>query len=125
KVRIELVLHIDRSAVARDCLFERHDLDTRTLGPPLAFDRLVVDAHPGDAGADAFAHHAPYRHDSAMTGVAVHDDREFDGLGDPAGNRHAFGHCRGADIGETGIGANHPRSADKPRLTSAELHDPR
>jgi hypothetical protein len=37
---------------------------------------LVVDAHRGDAGTDAFTHHAPDRHDSAMTGAAVDDHRE-------------------------------------------------
>jgi hypothetical protein len=96
----------------------------RALGPPLAFDRLVVDAHPGDAGADALAHHPPHRHDPAVTGVAVHDHREFDGLSDPAGDGHAFGQGRGADIGQPCVGADHPRGADKARLAPSELHDP-
>jgi len=125
KVGIELVLHVDRGAVASDRLFDRHDLDPGALGPALAFDWLVVDAHAGDAGADAFAHHPSHRHDPAVTGVTIHDHREFDGLGDPAGDRHAFGHRRGADIGEAGIGADHARGADKAGLAPAELHDPR
>src|ERR1700730_11516757 len=76
KVGIELVLHGDGGAITGDRLLDRYDLDPGTLGLALSFDRLVVDAHPGDAGADALAHHAPHRHDPAVTGVAVHDHPE-------------------------------------------------
>ena len=62
---------------AGDRVFERHHLDPGILGLALAFDRLVVDAHPGDAAADAFPDHAAHRHaDPAMPGVAVHDHRD-------------------------------------------------
>src|SRR5215510_2522969 len=33
-------------------------------------------------------------------------------------------HRRGADIGQTGIGANHPASADEQRLATRHLHNP-
>src|SRR5262249_47273385 len=108
EVGIELVLHVDCGAIASDRLFERYHFDPGTLGPPLTLDRLVVYAHPGNAGADALAHHPPHRPDPAVTGIAVHDHREFDGLGDPAGDRHAFGQGRGADIGQPRVGADHP-----------------
>jgi hypothetical protein len=124
KVRVELVLHVDRRPVARNRLVERHDLDAGALGLALAFDRLVVDADPGNPGSDAFADHAPHRHDAAVPGVAVHDHRDRHGVGNPAGNRHAFGHRRGADIGKTGIGAHDPAGADKQRLAPGLLHDP-
>src|SRR5439155_25341861 len=116
EIGVELVLHVDRGAIAGDREVERHDFDAGALGRALAFDRLVVDAHAGDTAADAFAHHAAHRHDAAMPGVAVHDDRDRDAIGDPAGDLDAFGQGRGADIGKPGIGADDAASADKQGL---------
>ena len=124
KVRVELVFHVDCGAVTGDRQIERHDFHTGVLGLALAFDRLVVDAHAGDAAADAFAHHAAHRHDPAMPGVAVHDDRDRNAVGDPAGDLDAFGQGRGADIGQPGIGADHSAGADEQCLTAGPLHDP-
>src|SRR5439155_8303741 len=107
KIGVELVLHVDRGAVAGDRELERHNLDPGVLGLALALDRLVVDPHPGDAAADAFAHHAAHRHDAAMPGIAIHDDWDLDAVGDPAGDLNAFRQGRGADIGEPGIGTDH------------------
>ena len=118
-----LVFHIDRGAVARDREIERHDFDAGVLRFALAFDRLVVDAHAGDAAADAFADHAADRHDAAMPGVAIHDDRDLHAVGDPAGDLDTFAHCRGADIGEPGIGADDTAGADKQGLAAGALHD--
>src|SRR5207248_10782930 len=113
EIGVELVLHIHGGAVAGYRLLDRHHLDPGALGLALALDRLVVDAHAGDAAADALAHHAAHRHDAAMAGVAVHDDRDLDAVGDPAGDLDAFGEGRGADIGEPGIGADDAAGADE------------
>jgi hypothetical protein len=47
-----------------------------------------------------------------------------DAIGNPAGDRHAFGHRRSADIGKTGISAYHPAGTDEQRLATGLLHDP-
>src|SRR5579875_594771 len=125
KIRVELVLHVDRGAIAGDRLLERDDFDPGALGAALAFDRLIVDAHPGDAAPDAFAHHPPHHHDPAMAGIAVHDHRNGDAVGDPAGDLEAFGEGRGADIGKPGIGADDPAGADEQGLDAGLLHEPR
>ncbi len=59
-----------------------------------------------------------------MTGVAAHDHRDRQAVGDPAGDRHALGHRRGADIGQAGKGPHHPAGADKQCLATGFLHDP-
>ena len=46
-------------------------------------------------------------------------------LGDPAGDLHAFGHRRGADIGHAGIAADHAAGADEQRLAAGAFHDAR
>src|SRR5262249_38755019 len=109
----------------RDRLLERHNFHARALRATLAFDRLVVDAYAGDARAYALADHAPDRHDPAVAGVAVHDHREAHALRDPARDLHAFGHGRGADVREPGIGADDSARADEARLASRLLHDAR
>ena len=124
KIGVEFVLHIDRGAVARDRLIERHDIDPGVLGLALALDRLVVDADAGQPGADAVADQAAHGHDPAMPGVAVDHHRDRDAVGDPAGDRDAFAHRRGADIGKPGIGADHPAGADEQRLAPGLFHDP-
>jgi len=124
EVGIELVLHIDGGAVAGDRLLQRHHLEAGALGAALALDRLIVDAHAGNPGADAFANHAAHRHDAAMAGVAVHDDRKLHRTRDPAGDLDAFHHGGGADIGEAGIGADDAAGADEGRLAAGALHDP-
>src|SRR5437764_890732 len=96
--RRHLVLHCNSSPVARNRLVERHDLNARALRLTLALDRLVVDAYPGNTGADALPHHAAHSHDAAVTGVAVHDHRNRHAVGDPSGDRHALGHAGGVDI---------------------------
>jgi hypothetical protein len=53
-VVIEFVLHVNCCPVARNCLVERHDLDSGALRLALPFYRLVVDAYFGNAGVDAF-----------------------------------------------------------------------
>ena len=115
---IELVAHVDRGAIARDGLLERHDLHARRLRAALAFDRLVVDAHAGEPGVDALAHQAPHRHDAAVAGVAVEDDRELDRCGDPFADLHALGHRRRADVGEAGVAADHRRWCRRSRPRS-------
>src|SRR5215471_3879181 len=60
EIRIKFVLHVDRRAIAGNCLIEWYDLHARALRLALTFDRLVVDAYPGDAGADAPPHHAAH-----------------------------------------------------------------
>src|SRR6185369_177198 len=106
EIGIEFVLHVDGGAVARDGLLERHHFDAGALRLPFAFDRLVVDADAGDARVDAVPHEAPHGRDAAVPRVAVDDDREIDALRDPPGDLHAFGHGRGADVGETRISAD-------------------
>jgi hypothetical protein len=123
EIGVELVLHVDRGAVAGDRLVERHDIDAGVLGLALALDRLVVDADAGEPGADAFADQASHRHDAAMAGVAVDHHRDRDAVGDPAGNGDAFTHRRGADIGEPGISANDPARADEQGFAAGLLHD--
>src|SRR3954462_7827171 len=70
EIRVELVLHVDRRAITPDRLVEWNHGDTCALGAALALDGLVVDAHAGNAGTDAFSHHAPHRHDAAVAGIA-------------------------------------------------------
>src|SRR5271166_129752 len=123
EIRIEFVLHVDRCPVARNRLVERHDLNTGALRLALPFYRLVVNAYPGNAGADALPHHAAHGHDAAVTRVAVHDHRDRHAVGYPPGDRHAFGHRRGADIGKTGIGTDHPAGTDEQRLATGLLHN--
>ena len=125
KIRVELVLHVDRSAVPHDRLFERHHLQAGTLGAALAFDRLVVDADAGDAGTNAVAHQTPHRHDAAVAGIAVDDHRRGHAAGDPAGDLYALGHRGGADIGHAGIAADHAAGADEQRLAARAFHDAR
>jgi hypothetical protein len=124
EIGVELVLHVDGSPVAGDSQIERHYFDPGVLSLALALDRLIVDAHPGDAAADTFAHHAAHRHDAAMPGVAIHDHGDPDAVGDPAGDLDAFGQGRGADIGEAGIGADDAAGADEQGLAAGPLHDP-
>ena len=69
-------------------------------------------------------HHAAHRHDAAVTGVAVHDHRDRHTVDNPASDRYAFGHRRGADIGKTGISAHYPAGTDEQRLATRLLHDP-
>src|SRR5205085_11421391 len=92
EIRVQLVLHVDGRTITSNGLLDRHDRHAGILRPALAFDRLIVNAHARDPGADAFAHHAPHRHDPAMAGIAVHDDRKFHRLRDPTCDRHAFQH---------------------------------
>src|SRR5215469_3213274 len=68
EIRIEFILHVDGGAVACNRLVECYDLDAGALRRALAFDGLIVDADPGDAGADAFPHDPAHRHDAAVTG---------------------------------------------------------
>src|SRR5262252_2541778 len=68
--------------------------------------------------------HLPHRHDAAVTGVAVHDHRDRHAVGNPSGDRHAFGHRRGADIGQARIGTYHPAGTDEQCLAAGFLHDP-
>src|SRR5262249_30049956 len=56
EIRIELVPHVDGGAVTRNGVVERHDAYARALRAPLAFDRLIIDPHTRDTGADTFAH---------------------------------------------------------------------
>src|SRR5262249_32019842 len=77
EVRVELVLHVDCRTVARDCLLDGNDFHARALRAALALDRLIVDANAGDARTDALANHAAHRHDAAVAGVAVENDREL------------------------------------------------
>jgi hypothetical protein len=125
EIWIEFILHVDCCAIARNRLVQCDDLDAGALRRALAFDRLVVNAYPGDAAADAFTHLAAHCHDAAVTGVAIHDHRDRDAVGNPPGDRHALGHRRGADIGQARIGAHHPAGADEQRLATGLLHDPR
>src|SRR5215468_1680909 len=125
KVRIELVAHVDSGTIASDRLFERHHRQPCTLRPALAFNRLIVDPHAGDSGANAFPHHAPHRHDAAVAGIAIHDDGKLDGLCNPSGNLDAFEHGERADIGETGVGTDHAAGPDEADLAAGPLHDPR
>jgi hypothetical protein len=90
----------------------------------LAFYRLVVDAYSGNAGADAFPHHAAHSHDPAVTGVAIHDHRDRHTVGNPTSDRHAFGHRRRTDIGKASVRTNHPAGTDEQRLATGLLHDP-
>ena len=47
EIRVELVLHVDRSAVAYQRIAQWHNIDPGVLRLPFAFDRLVVDADAG------------------------------------------------------------------------------
>src|SRR5205807_9702501 len=78
-----------------------------------------VDAYSGNAGANTFPHHPVHRHDAAVTGVAVHDDRDRHAVGYPSGDRHALSHRGGADIRKAGIGTNQDRKST--RLNSSHL----
>src|SRR5262245_26164292 len=100
EIRIELVLHVNGSAIACDGLIERNNGNTSILGAARSFDRLIVDTNAGNASANTFAYHPPHRHDATMTSVAVHDHGEPHGLRDPPTNRHAFQHCESTDIGQ-------------------------
>src|SRR5262249_37716385 len=123
EVRIELVLHVHRRPVARDGLGQRDDLDARALRLALALDGLVVDADPGDAGPDALTHQGPHGHDAAVTRVAVHDHGEAHALGDPARDLHTLGHGRGADVGQSRVGADHAARAHERHLAAGLLHE--
>ena len=82
---------------------------------------------PGNAaGGCIHAHHAAHRHDAAMSGIAVDDHRTLTLPAiQPAISTHS-GHRRGADIGEPGIGADHPRRCrrTRPSPQPGPLHDP-
>ena len=67
----------------------------------------------------------PHRHNAAVAGIAVDDDREVHALRDPAGDGHALGHGRHADVRQPGIGADHAAGADEGHLGPGQLHDPR
>src|SRR5262249_39874300 len=125
EIGIELISHVHCGAIARDRLLDRHDLDAGALRAALALDRLVVDAYPRDPGAYALADHAAHRHDPAVAGVAVHDDREADAVRDPAGDLYALGHGRGAHVGEPGIRPDDTARADEARFATRQLHDSR
>jgi len=79
----------------------------------------------GDSGVYAFTHEAPDRHDAAMAGIAIDDDRKVDTLGDPARDLHALSHRRSSDVRKAGIRADDPASADESGLTACVRHDPR
>src|SRR5262249_15059820 len=83
EVGIELVLHVDGRAIASNRLGDGDHVDAGSLSRPLAFDRLVIDAHAGDPGTDALAYHAAHRHHAAVAGVAVHHHREAHAVCDP------------------------------------------
>ena len=123
EVGVELVLHVDRGAVPRDGLVERHDLDARAHGATLALNRLIVDAHARQAGGDALAHQPAHRHHTAMPGIAVQDHRHVDGACNPAADGDALRHGRRADVDQPGIGAHDARGADEQALAARLLHD--
>src|SRR6185312_11315025 len=99
-----------------DRLLQRHDFQPGALRPPLALDRLIVDADAGYTGVDTLAHQPTHRHDAAVAGIAVDDHRSGNAAGDPACDLYALGHRCGADIGHPGIAADHGAGADEQRL---------
>src|SRR5262249_30229522 len=121
EVGVDLVLHVDGGAIARDGLVQRNDADAGTLGASLSLDRLIIDPNAGEAGANTFAPHASDRHDAAVAGVAIHDHWELHGLGDPARHLDALKHRQGADIGQTCIAADHAAGANEADFATSFL----
>ena len=109
------------SPLARGRLTRPWDQSTARLETD-EFGRTLY-AHTGDAGTDAFAHHAAHRHHAAVAGIAVHDDGVTDTLRDPAGDLHAFHHRQRADIGETCVSTNHTTGADEGGFAAGLLHN--
>ena len=60
-----------------------------------------------------------------MAGIAIHDHRDFDAVGDPTGDFEALAEARCADIGEPGVSADDATGADEQGFAPGPLHDPR
>ena len=53
-------------AISNDRLLQRYHFQSSTLRPPLALDRLIVDADTGDTGVDAFPHQPSHSYTMQM-----------------------------------------------------------